>query len=168
MAALGLGAYGAAVTSAELLGFVIKTAGQVKRLKAECAEVQVIAVLLKGVIEKNKGILHDSQTAQKLESLLRSVAQFVVWCTQSNIIRRVWEVTWKHRLPALLKDMMLWVTLLSTETSVSVYSSLLNCALITPLDIDSQRVGGAYAEIDGAFHHRESNLEERFTDAFNT
>ena len=122
---LGLAAYDAAVTCAQLLIFIIKTVQQVKRLKAECAEVQAIATLLKEVIDRNRAVLNQLQAAKKLEILLQNVSQFVVSCTQTNIVRRVWEVTWKHRLPTLLKGMMIWVTLLNTETSVSGCRSLI-------------------------------------------
>jgi hypothetical protein len=125
-AELGLAAYDTAVTSVELLIFIIKTAQQVKRLKAECGEVQAIATLLKEVIEKNEAALKGQKTATKLVSILQSVSQIVVGCTQSNT-HRVWEVMWKHRLPKLLKDMMTWVLLLTTETSVG------ECALFCSL-----------------------------------
>jgi hypothetical protein len=115
----GLAAFGTSVKSIELLIFIIDTARKVRNLKAECEEVRNTASILKEVLEANKDVLKEQKTAMKLEKVLEEVSKFVVECKESNVLHRAWEVLWKHHLPGLLKEMMTWIALFTTETTVS-------------------------------------------------
>jgi len=118
---LGLAAFDTGVKSIELLILIIKTAQQVRRLKAECTEVKAIATILKAILEANEEVLKDEKTSTKFEALLLEVLKFTAECHRSSLLNRAWEVIWKHRLPALLKEMMTWIALLNTETTVSMF-----------------------------------------------
>lgn len=117
---LGLAAFEVGVKSVEMLVYIIKTTQEVKRLKSECDKVNTTASILLEVLRRNNDVLKNQVTAKSLEDLLEKVSKFVTHCKASNIIQRAWEVMWKHQLPKLLQDMMTWVVLLTTETTVSL------------------------------------------------
>jgi hypothetical protein len=130
-AELGLAAFDTGVKSIELLIFIIKTAQEVRKLKSECEEVGNTASILKEVLEANKDVLKEQKTSVKLEKVLVEVSKFVVECKESNLLHRAWEVMWKHRLPSLLKEMMMWIALLSVETTVSKFVFILGTMLMS-------------------------------------
>jgi hypothetical protein len=116
---LALAAFSTGVTSIQLLIQIIRTTQQVRRLKAECEEVRTISSILQELLGANEEVLKDEKTATQLNGVLLEVLKFTAECSGSNLVNRAWEVMWKHKLPGLLKDMMTWVVLLNTGTSVS-------------------------------------------------
>jgi hypothetical protein len=143
---LALAAFDTGVKSIELLIFVIKTAQEVRKLKSECEEVGNTASILKGVLEANQDVLKEQKTSVKLEKVLVEVSKFVVECKESNMLHRAWEVMWKHRLPGLLKEMMMWIALLSAETTVSKFIFIPGAMLMSFPDIHKVRLVETYNE----------------------
>jgi hypothetical protein len=77
---LGLAAFDGAVTSAELLIWILKTVQKVRRLKKKCREIGEIAGVLQTVLKANEDAIKDLKTKTQLEELLRDVATFVLYC----------------------------------------------------------------------------------------
>lgn len=121
---LGFGGFGTGVKCIELLLFIVKTTQEAHQLKDECIKVGTAATTLKSVLDGNKAALKDAKTESLLERTLLEVADFAIACRNKNILRRSWEIIWIKRLPALLKEMEMWVTFLNTEVSVCTISTL--------------------------------------------
>jgi hypothetical protein len=109
---------GIGVKCIELLASIIKTAEDAHHLKDECQKVQTAAELLKSVLERNKDVLDDMTAAPSLVQTLEKLLEFVTVCKEKNIFQRSWEIAWTKSLPGLLKDMLLWISLLNVEVSV--------------------------------------------------
>ncbi|KLU87654.1 serine/threonine protein kinase [Magnaporthiopsis poae ATCC 64411] len=117
MAELGLAVLGAAAECGSILGYIIRTARRAKTLKKECKEVEVIAELLLDVIQQNPAAVQGLKTKDQLLNLLHVTQKCVADCTQSSV-RRLWETLWRRRLPTLTKELLVWVTYLTAETTV--------------------------------------------------
>ncbi|KAL8364975.1 hypothetical protein RB595_003998 [Gaeumannomyces hyphopodioides] len=118
MAELGLAVVGAATDSVGILGCIIRTARRANTLKKECKDVEVVAELLLDVIQQNPAAVQGLKTKERLLNLLHETQKCVTECTQSSV-NRVWETLWRHRLPTLTKELLVWVTYLTAETTVS-------------------------------------------------
>lgn len=118
MAELALAGYSAAAESIRILSDIIKIAAQAKRLKKECEEIRSIALLLSQIIQQKPRALDGSQVEPKLRNALEETIKCVSDCQESRI-NRAWEVLWRHRLPAMTKKLLVWVTYFTTEISVS-------------------------------------------------
>jgi hypothetical protein len=126
-AGVGLGGFGTGIRCLELLIFIIKTAEQAHKLKAECERVKIVATTLKGAIDKNKAALEDHEAASNLGKSLEEVLTFVVKCQGQNILGRAWELRWRKRLPALINEMMMWIAIVDAGVSVR---HMTNCSLL--------------------------------------
>ena len=115
---LGFGGFGTGMRTIDLLALIITTTKQAQSLKAECQELEIAASTLHNVLQENSGVLRDVKTESLLRKTLLEVAAFTLECKDQNFFSRVWELTWTKNLPRLLKDMAMWVTLLSAEVSV--------------------------------------------------
>jgi hypothetical protein len=124
---VGLGGFGTGIRCIELLIFIIQTAQQAHRLKAECERVKLVASTLKGAIDKNKAALEDQEAVTSLENSLEEVLIFVVKCKSQNILGRAWELKWRKRLPALINEMMMWIAIMDAGVSVR---HITNCSLL--------------------------------------
>lgn len=162
---VGLAAFDTGVKVIELLIFIINTSQRLRKLRAECDEVNnTTATILKEALEANKGVLKEQKTAIKLEKVLQELAKFVVECKESNIWHRAWEVTWKNRLPGLLKEVMTWIALVNIDTTVSDFALLINSALTFHQGIYSLRSVETHKQIrrepDSARNIHEEYLRE--------
>jgi hypothetical protein len=110
--------FGAGVKAIELLIFIIKTTEEAHHLKNECAKINDTATSLKQCLEANPQGLEGVPASSKLIALLGDVSTFVAKCKQSNILKRAWEITWRQRVPAIIKEMMMWIAILNVEVSV--------------------------------------------------
>jgi len=117
---LGLDAFDASVTCVKLLIFIIKTAQQVKRLNSKCLELANVATILRDMLNANKQLLEDEKTEKRFKHVLEDIARFMASCKDFNVFEKTWEVAWRKRLPSLENELMKWVLLFSTETTVSV------------------------------------------------
>ncbi|KAF5720071.1 serine threonine kinase [Fusarium mundagurra] len=133
---LGLSIYQSSVTTGELLSLLINTAREARRLKNECEAVRKQAEIVKSVLDKNQEILRNDECEKKLRDVVKQLFQFVLWCKDANFLQRVWEVTWKKRLPRLVQELMTWALILSVGTTASARSELLG--LITNVNRSEQ------------------------------
>jgi hypothetical protein len=125
---LGLAAFDASVTSAELLIWIIKTVQKVRHLKKKCREVGEIAKIVQTVIEADKDVLESHKTRPGLDKILKEVAAFVLQCTTKfNIAQRAWEVLWVRRLPSLMNTMKDWTLNSIMENSVPGFYPIFRC-----------------------------------------
>lgn len=114
----GLAVLGAVADCVSILGYIIQTARRASTLKKECKEIEVIAELLLGIIQKNPTAVQGLDTKKKLLDLLHETQKCVTECTQSSV-SRAWETLWRRRLPTFTKELLVWVTYLTAETTVS-------------------------------------------------
>lgn len=128
MASVGisLGAFGAGKASIDLLTYIATAIQKVRRLPDECREVKEAAQVMLEVLETNKSGLQDESTATRLNTLLKQLADFIAVCQAQGIVQQAWEVMWRQKLPALLKQMMMWIAFFTAEITVrtSVTSKL--------------------------------------------
>lgn len=117
MADLALGAIQTGVGVAQIIAFIIKTSEQAHHLKEECRKINAAATTLQNCLANRKGI-EGIEAGSSLESLLTEVAGVVSKCKQSNFLKRAWEVAWRQKIPALVKEMMMWSAILNIEVSV--------------------------------------------------
>lgn len=94
---LGLAAYQASSECIRLLVLIIHTAVKARRLKAECAEAERTAQILKSVLDSNSNsiALVDPEIVTKLSEVLREISEFVNVRQPSNLFDRLVEVSWK-------------------------------------------------------------------------
>lgn len=121
---LGLAAFQASSECIRLLVLIIRTAMKAKRLKAECAEAERTASILKSVLDSNSNsiALMDPEIVTKFSEVLREILEFVNVCQTSNLFDRLLEVSWKNRLPRLLKELMTWIAYFTMQTTVALLS----------------------------------------------
>jgi hypothetical protein len=115
---LGLGGFGTGIKVIELIIFIIKTTEDAHHLKDECAKINDAATSLRHCLEANPQALEGVSASSRLIALLGDVSRFVTGCKQSNLLKRGWEVTWRQRVPAMVKEMMMWIAILNVEISV--------------------------------------------------
>lgn len=115
---LGLGGFGTGIKVIELLIFIIKTTEEAHHLKDECAMINDTATSLKQCLEANPQGLEGVPASSRLIVLLGDVSKFVAKCKQSNILKRAWEISWRQRVPDMIKQMMMWIAILNVEVSV--------------------------------------------------
>jgi hypothetical protein len=120
---LGLSIFQTSATTGELLSLLIHTAREAQRLKNECEAVRKHAEIVKGVLDKNQQILRNDECEKKLREVVEQLLHFVIWCKDTNFLQRVWEVTWKRRLPRLVQELMTWALILSVGTTVRIADS---------------------------------------------
>lgn len=120
---LGLAAFQASSECISLLVLIIRTAVKARRLQAECAEVERTARILKSVLDSNSNSIAfmDPEIVTKLSEVLREILEFVNVCQSSNLFDRLLEVSWKNRLPRLLKELMTWIAYFTMQTTVALY-----------------------------------------------
>lgn len=120
---LGLAAFQASSECIRLLVLIIRTAAKARRLKAECAEAERTASILKSVLNSNSNsiALMDPEIVTKLSEVLREILEFVNVCQSSNLFDRLLEVSWKNRLPRLLKELMTWIAYFTMQTTVALF-----------------------------------------------
>jgi hypothetical protein len=117
---LGLSVYQSSVATGELLSLIIRTAREARRLKRECEVVRSHAEVVKRVLDKNKQTLQNVEGEKKLREVVEHLLRFVIWCKDANFLQRVWEVTWKKRLPGMIQELTTWVLILSVGTTVCI------------------------------------------------
>jgi hypothetical protein len=115
---LGMGGFGTGIKVIELLIFIIKTTEEAHHLKEECAMINDTATSLKQCLEADQQGLEGVPASSRLIVLLRDISTFVAKCKQSNVLKRAWEITWRQRVPAMMKEMMMWIAILNVEVSV--------------------------------------------------
>lgn len=89
-------------------------------MKSECDAVRKHAELVKGVLDKNQQVFQNDECEKKLREVVGQLLHFAIWCKDANFLQRVWEVSWKKRLPRLMQDLMTWALVLSVGTTVRV------------------------------------------------
>ncbi|KAF3000079.1 hypothetical protein E8E13_002135 [Curvularia kusanoi] len=119
---LGLAIYQSSATTGELISLIISTAREARRLKKECEAVRKRAEIVKGILDKNQ---QNDECEKKMREVVEQLLHFVIWCKDANFLQRVWEVTWKRRLPELVQDLTTWALILSVGTTASARSDLL-------------------------------------------
>ena len=117
---LGLAVYQSSATTGELLSLIIRIAREARRLKRECEVVRSHAEVVKTVLDKNKQTLQNVEGEKKLREVVEHLLRFVIWCEDANFLQRVWEVTWKKRLPGMIQELTTWVLILSVGSTVCI------------------------------------------------
>lgn len=119
---LGLAAFDSAIASVKLLIFIIKTTDEVVRFKKTCGEINRLARMLQKVLEDNESTLKTQHTFGDLNALLSKISTFVTRCTTDlSLVQRVWEVTWRKELPAMVGELQRRILYLIMETTVCYY-----------------------------------------------
>lgn len=120
-AGYGMGIFGTTVRSIELLLLIIKTLDEAIHLKQECKEIKSVCATLLSILRSNSEVLQDVSTSKMLMETLEKVENFALDCKDESLLNCIWEVKWTKQLPALVKEMLMWIACLSTDLSVSVW-----------------------------------------------
>ena len=117
-AGLALGGTSMALHSIELIYKIISAVAKVHRFKKECSQLSNHAVLLLGVLEKNKSSLKDLDVTDPLNECLTDCLLFVIECQEWGRFSVFLEVTFRNRYPKLRRELSKWVIYFNTETGV--------------------------------------------------
>lgn len=117
-AGLGLSAFDVAVKCISLLAYIVKTAENVHKLPAECDEIKSIAAGLEVTLKKYKDTLQDVVSLKRLSKVLENVCIFAAECKHDTVVNKAWEEVWRKKLPSMRQEMLLWILMLNTESTV--------------------------------------------------
>lgn len=120
-AALGLEAASIAAHCIELIHMISKAVIKSRRFKKECAQLSSDAVLLLGILEKNRSVLKELDVTRPLTKCLTDCLVFVIQCQEWGPVSVFIEVVFRNRYPKLSRELRKWIMHFNTEIGVCTW-----------------------------------------------